>query len=134
MAHFPRARVVKGSLTADQVNAATPFSIVVPPRSGCNIRVLDGWMRAVGSNAGGATAVILEDTAATDVWSCTVGALTSGLVARAGVSNFTVTNQGATMGTGKGLRFTKTGGTFTVTTQLDYCIKFVYEPVNNVST
>jgi hypothetical protein len=134
MAHFPRTRVATGRLIADEVNAAAPFTSIITPRAGSNIRVLDGWLRAVGSNADGATAVVVEDTGGTDVFSATVGALTDALVARAGISNFTVTNMGATLGTGKGLRATKTGGTFTVTTGLDYMVKYVYEPVNNVAS
>jgi hypothetical protein len=136
MAHFPRTRVATGQLTQAQLQFGTGAgTVIIPPRAGSNIRVLDGWLRAIGSAIGACTAIVVEDTGGTDVISATAGTLLQNVVARCGASGVTVTNLGATLGMGKGLRIGWAGGSAaTVTTGLDYCIKYVYEPVNNAAS
>lgn len=136
MAHYPRTRVAMGQLTQTQLQVGTGAgTTVITPRAGYNIRLVDGWLRAIGSGIGACTAIVVEDTAGTDVISATAGALGQNVVARCGETNVTVTNLGATLGTGKGLRIGWAGGSAaTVTTGLDYMLKYVYEPVGNAAT
>jgi hypothetical protein len=138
MAHFTRTRVCRGIQTLDNVNAASGAgAIILEPQVGKNIRILDCWLRALGGNVGGATAIIVTDTASSPVTvvSATAGALTQNALKRAGASNVTVTNLGATLGTGKGLRLGRTVGNLTTATDgIEYCIKYAYEPVNNITT
>jgi hypothetical protein len=138
MAHFPRTQVIHGTQTLANVNAASGAgAIILDPQVGRNIRITDCWLRALGGNVGGATAIIVTDTAASPVTvvSATAGALTQNALKRSGASNVTVTNQGATLGTGQGLRLGRTVGDLTTATGgIEYCIECVFEPVNNVTT
>ena len=137
MAHYPRTRAAVGRLTATEISANTlAGTVVVPPRAGCAIRILDGWVRAIGSSVGGCTAVIVTDTQTSPVtvFSNTAANMTDGLVLRGGATGSAVTNLGTTLGNGNGIRIGCTGTTATVTTGLDYFIKYVYEPVYNAAT
>ena len=137
MAHYPKAHCAVGRLTASQISANTlKGTVIVPPRSGYAIRILDGWVRAVGSAVGGCTEVIITDTQSTavTVFSNTAANMTDGLVLRGGATGSAVTELGSTLGNGAGLRIGCTGTTATVTTGLDYFVKYVYEPVYNWAT
>jgi len=138
MAHHPRTRILHGIQTLANVNANSGAgAIILAPAAGKNIRILDGWMRALGGNAGGADALIVTDTAASPVTvlSATIGVLLQNAVCRAGDTNVTATNLGATLGTGKGLRLGRTTSDLTTATGgIEYSIRYVYEPVGNITT
>jgi hypothetical protein len=137
MANYPRVRCIKGRLTATQVNAASrKGTIVLDPDASRNVVVLSAWVRCIGSAAGVTTAVILTDTASSPVTvvSFPVASLTQNLVLRSTGLNVVNTNLGATLGTGKGLRIGCTVADLTVTTGLDYCVRYVYTDVNNILT
>ena len=125
MATYPKVRCIQDQLTAAQVNAASGAgTVIVAAGSGRTLEVVDCWMRALGGNAGGATAVILTDTAAspTTLVSYAVGALTENTVARAGAASVTSTNLGASAVKHKGLRIGRTVSDLTTATALDYCV------------
>lgn len=127
MATYPRCKVAEGQLTAAQVNANTRAgTIIVPAVTGKTITVVDAWFRAIGGNAGGATAVILTDTAASPVTvlSCTVGALTQNTFLRGGATNATFTNAGTALTKSKGLRIGCTVADLTTATHLDYVVLY----------
>lgn len=125
MATYPRCRVAEGQLTAAQVNAASGAGTnIVNPVAGKTITVVDCTMRAIGGGAGGATAVVLEDTAGTDIVSNTVGILTQNAVVRAGITNSTATNLGTAMAKGAGLRIGRTVSDLTTATHLDYIVLY----------
>jgi hypothetical protein len=125
MATYPRCRVAEGQLTAAQVNANSRAGTkIVEPVAGKTITVVDAWLRAIGGNAGGATAVVLESTGGTDILSCTVGALTQNTLLRGGASNATATNFGTAMGKGAGLRIGCTVGDLTTATHIDYVVLY----------
>jgi hypothetical protein len=112
-------------LTAAQVNAASRAGTnIVSPVAGKTITVVDCMMRAIGGNAGGATAVVLEDTTGTDVVSNTVGILTQNAIVRAGITNSTATNLGTSLGKGAGLRIGCTVGDLTTASHIDYVVLY----------
>lgn len=122
---FPKTRVASGNLVRASLNAASGAgTVIVPDSAGRTITVIDVWMRNVGGNIGGATAIVLEDTAGTDVMSTTVGTFDSNVLVRAGASGTTVTNLGVALGKGKGLRIGRTVSDATTTTSLDYCVLY----------
>lgn len=124
--YHPKVRVAAGQLTAAQVNAnSRAGTTIVAAAAGKTIKVVDCWMRAIGGNSGGATAVVLEDTGGTDVVSNTVGILTQNAIVRAGISNSTATNLGTALGKSKGLRIGCTVGDLTTATALDYCVHYI---------
>jgi len=123
---FPKVRVAFGNLTLAQVNAnSRAGTVIVPGSAGRTIKVVDAWFRALGGNAGGATAVVLEDTAGTDIVSTTQGALTQNALVRAGAANSTATGVGTYSGKDKGLRIGCTVGDLTTCSGgIDYCVLY----------
>lgn len=125
MATFPKCKVAEGQLTTAQVNANSGAgTVIVPAVAGRTLTVVDCWLRAIGGAAGGATAVVLEDTAGTDAVSYVVAALTENVVARAGCSNSTATGLGTALGKSKGLRIARTVSDLTTATAIDYMVLY----------
>jgi hypothetical protein len=125
MATYPRCKVAEGNLTIAQLNANTRAGTnIVDPVAGKTITVVDAWMRNVGSNITGATAIVLEDTAGTDVMSTTVATFNSNVLVRAGASGTTVTNLGVALGKSKGLRIGCTVGDVATSTSMDYVVLY----------
>ena len=126
MATYPKCKVAEGQLTLAQLNAASGAgTVVVPAVAGKTITVVDAWFRsAAGGTCGGATAVVLEDTAGTDVLSVTAATLTLGAVVRGGASGATATNFGTALGKGKGLRIGRTVGDVSTMTAMDYVVLY----------
>jgi hypothetical protein len=127
MAAMPRVRCAQGNLSIDQVNAASRAgTIIVPDSGGRTITVVDGWMRSIGADPGGCTAIILTDNAAspTTVMSTTRATFNSNAIVRAGASGCTSTNVGTALTGGEGLRIGCTVGNLTTSTSLDYCIYY----------
>jgi len=123
----PKVHCASGSLTLAQVAANTlAGTIVVDPAPDRTITVLDGWLRAAGHNAAGATTLIITDTTASPVTivSATAGALLQDVVARFGASNVTFTAPNAALTKGKGLRIGCTGSALTTSHSLDYLIYY----------
>ena len=129
MATFPKVHCATGSLLTATVNANTNVGSnhIVPGAADRTITVVDGWLRATGGNAGGATAVVVEDTAGTDVISATVGALTQNTIARVGDTNVTASAIGTAMAKGAGLRITRTVSDLTTASSIEYCILYIVE-------
>jgi hypothetical protein len=128
MAAYPKVRVVQGQATVAAVNAGT---IIVPPKAGRTITVIDGWMRAIGGAAATATSVDITDTASSPVsaWTMAVGGLTQNAIARMGLATHsTQTNVGTALTADKGLKISKTGGTLATATHIDYCVYYTVTP------
>lgn len=124
--YHPKARCKAGNLTTVQLNAnSRAGTVIVPASAGKTIKVTDVWMRNVGSNITGATAIVLEDTAGTDVMSTTAATFNSNALVRAGASGTTVTNLGVALGKGAGLRIGCTVGDVADSTGMDYCVSYV---------
>jgi hypothetical protein len=123
LATFPKVRVVEGQATTAEVNAG---KTIVDPIEGHTITVVDGWLRAIGGNAGGADTVVIEDTAGTDAFTMAVAGLTQNTVARVGLATHsTNTNVGTALGAGKGLKIAKAGaGALATATAIDYCVLY----------
>ena len=121
---YPRARVASGRLSLAQLNAASGAgTIIVPDSSGRTITVTDAWFRSqAGGTCGGATAVVLEDTAGTDVLSVTAATLTLAALVRGGATNATATNFGTALTKGAGLRIGRTDSDVTTMSAMDYVI------------
>ena len=126
MATYPKCKVAEGQLTLAQLNAASGAgTVVVPAVAGKTITVVDAWFRsAAGGTCGGATAVVLEDTAGTDVLSVTAATLTLAAVVRGGATNATATNFGAALTKGAGLRIGRTVGDVSTMTAMDYVVLY----------
>ncbi len=125
MATYPRCRVAEGQLTAAQVNANTRAGTkIVEPVPGKTITVVDAWLRAIGGTVSNTTAVVLEDTAGTDVLSVTAATLVQNSVIRGGVTNATATNFGTALAKGAGLRIGCTVADVQTATHLDYCVLY----------
>jgi len=126
MATYPRCKVAEGQLTLAQLNAASGAGTnIVDPIAGKTITVVDAWFRsAAGGTCGGATAVVLEDTAGTDVLSVTAATLTLAALVRGGASGATATNVGTALGKGKGLRIGRTVSDVTTMTAMDYMVLY----------
>ena len=123
----PKVHCASGSLTLTEVNSNSGLGfIIVPPHGDRTITIVDGWLRAPTTGAGGATAVIVAETGATPttVISATVGALTANTVARCGAANVTATNVGTACTKGRGLQLGRTTGNLTTCASLDYCIYY----------
>ena len=121
-----RLRCVHGQLTLNEVKAG---EIVVGPEPGRTITVHDGWLRAIGGAAGGATAVDVKDTAdpPTVAFKMAVGGLTENAVARVGLAtHYTGTTVGSPLTPGEGLQIAD-DGVLTTLTHLDYCIFYTLE-------
>lgn len=130
MATFPKVRVAAGQLTAAQVNANSRAGTnIVAPIAGRTITVVDGWVRAIGGNASGPTAIHVEDTAGTDAFTMAVAGMTQNAVCRVGLATHsTNTNVGTALGKGKGLRIgCTTAADYATATALDYCILYKVE-------
>jgi len=129
MAAFPKLHTATGSLATATVNADVKVgtNTIVPPVADRKITVVDGWLRATGGAAGGATAVVVEGTDGTDVISAAVGALTEDTVARVGDTNVTASAIGTALDKGVGLRIYRTVAALTTCTSLEYCIKYIVE-------
>lgn len=128
MATYPKVRVAEGQLTAAQVNAnSRAGTVIVPLSSARTLTVVDAWFRAIGGTAGGATAIVLEDTAGVDVVSTTAATLVQNSVIRAGTTGSTATNLGTSLTRGKGLRIGCTVSDMTTATHLDYCVQYTVE-------
>jgi hypothetical protein len=129
MATYPKVRCAKGQLTTAQVNAASGAGTVIvandPQRT---ITVVDGWLRAIGGAAGGATVIMVEDTAGVDAFTMAVGGLTENAVARVGLATHsTNTNVLTALTKGKGLRIGRTVSNLTTATAIDYCILYTVD-------
>ena len=125
MAAYPKLRCAKGNLTLAQIKAnSRAGTVVLPGEAGRTITVVDTWMRNIGSNITGATAIILTETGGTPttVTSTTVGTFDSNVFVRAGASGTTVTNLNTAMRPGRGLQIGCTVGDVADHTSLDYCI------------
>lgn len=121
-----RMRCARGQLTLNEVKAGTA---VVKPEAGRTITVHDGWLRAIGGAAGGATSVNVSDTADTPIvaFAMAIGGLGQNIVARVGVAtHYTGTTVGTPLTPGKGLQVID-NGTLTTLTHLDYCIFYTVE-------
>ncbi len=124
MATFPKVRVAEGQATTAEVNAG---KVIVQPIAGHTITVVDGWLRAIGGNAGGATSVDITDTNSSPVtaFAMAVGGLTQNAVARVGLATHsTNTNVGTPLTAGKGLKIIKNGSNLTTATAVDYMILY----------
>jgi hypothetical protein len=127
MAAYPRVRCASGNLTLAQIKAnSMAGTVIVPGKAGRIITVVDTWMRNIGSNIGGATAIALTETGGSPqtVTSTTVGTFDSNVFVRAGVSGTTVTAVGTAQRPGRGLQIGCTVGDVTTHTSLDYCILY----------
>jgi hypothetical protein len=126
MATYPRCRVAEGQLTLAQLNAASGAgTTIVADVPGKTLTVVDAWFRsAAGGTCTGATAVVLEDTAGTDVLSVTAATLENAVIVRGGASGATATNFGTALGKGKGLRIGRTVGDVATMTAMDYCVLY----------
>lgn len=125
MATYPKCRVAEGQLTAAQVNAnARAGTKIVEPVAGKTITVVDAWLRAIGGTVSNATAVVLEDTAGTDVLSVTAATLVQNSIIRGGVTNATATNFGTALGKGAGLRIGCTVGDVATASHIDYVVLY----------
>jgi hypothetical protein len=127
MAAYPKLRCAKGNLTLAQLNAASGAgTVILPAEAGRAITVVDTWMRNVGGNIGGATAIILTETGGSPqtVTSTTVGTFDTNVFVRAGVSGTTVTALNTAQRPGRGLQIGRTVGDVTTMTSLDYCIYY----------
>jgi hypothetical protein len=126
MATYPKCKVAEGQLTLAQLNAASGAgTVIVPAANGRTLTVVDAWFRsAAGGTCGGATAVVLEDTAATDVLSVTAATLTLAALVRGGASGATATNFGTALGKSKGLRIGRTVSDVTTMTAMDYMVLY----------
>jgi hypothetical protein len=127
MAAYPRVRCAQGNLTLAQIKAnSRAGTVVLPGSAGKIVTVVDVWMRNVGGNIGGATAIALTETGGTPttVFSATVGTFDSNVVVRVGVSGTTNTNVGTAMRPGRGLQIGCTVGDVTTHTSLDYTILY----------
>jgi hypothetical protein len=127
LATYPKVRVAEGQLTAAQVNAnSRKGTNIVEPVAGKTITVVDGWLRAIGGNAAGATAVVVQDTTTSPnvAISDAVGNLTQNTVLRAGATGSTATNLGVQLGKGKGLRVGCTVSDLTTATHIDYMVLY----------
>ena len=125
MATYPKCRVAEGNLTRAELNANSRAGTkIVEPVAGKTITVVDCWMRNVGSDITGATAIVLEDTGGTDVMSTTAATFNSNAFVRAGASGTTVTNLGVALGKGKGLRIGCTVGDYATATSMDYVVLY----------
>ena len=122
--YHPKVRCATGRITLTQLNAASGAgTVVVKGVGGKTIKVVDAWFRSqAGGTCGGATAVVLEDTAGTDVMSVTAATLTLAALVRGGASGATVTNFGTALGKGAGLRIGRTVSDVTTMTAMDYVI------------
>jgi hypothetical protein len=123
----PRVHCASGSLTLTEVAANTLLgTIVVPPDVTRTITVVDGWLRAAGHSAAGATTLIIAETGGTPttVVSATAGALTTDVIGRFGDTNITATNVGTACTKGRGLQVGCTGSALTTSHSLDYCIYY----------
>jgi hypothetical protein len=116
-------------LTVAEVNGA---KLVIPPKAGQSIIVVDGWFNATGS-AGTATSIDVAEASSTGTVAVAVAAgnLTNGTHAPfTASSGVTWTTFGVALDEGKGVAITKTkgGSDVSTTTQLDYCIKYLTVP------
>ena len=124
---YKRVHAVHGTLTLAQINASTRAgTLILAAAPGRTYTVVDTWMRALGGNAGGATAVILTDETPTTITSTTAGTLTQNTVVRMGVSGCTSTNVGTAMAGGKGLRIGCTVADLTTCTGgIEYYVEYL---------
>ena len=128
MATYPKVRVAQGQLSAAEVNAnSRAGTVIVEGESGRTITVVDGWLRAIGGNAAGATAVVLEDTDGTDAVSAAAAGLAQNVYARFGGSNITATGVGTALTKHEGLRIGCTVGDLITATALDYCVFYTID-------
>ena len=121
----PRVRCAQGTATIAELNYGTHTGVYIVAPTDRTITVVDGWLRNVGSNIGGATAIAVTDGAAVVAFSCTVGTLDSNVLARVGATGFTNTNVGTPLTGGKGLRICATVANATTSTSVDYCVYYV---------
>jgi len=123
----PKVHCASGSLTLAEVNSNSGLGfIIVPPHGDRTITIVDGWLRAAGHNAAGATAIIIAETGATPttVVSATVGGLDSSIIGRFGATNITATNVGTADTKGRGLQLGRTNSNVTTSHSIDYCIYY----------
>jgi hypothetical protein len=122
--YYPKVRCAYGQATTAEVNAT---KVIVKARPGKTIKVVDGWLRAIGGNAGGADTVVIEDTGGTDAFTMAVAGLTQNAVARVGLATHsTNTNVGTALTKHAGLRIAKAGaGALATCTAVDYCVFYI---------
>lgn len=122
--YYPKVRCAYGQATTAQVNAG---KVIVKAQAGKTIKVVDGWLRAIGGAAGTATSVDIEDTTTSPnlAFKIAVGGLAENAVARVGLATHsTNTGVGTALGKGKGLQITATG-TLATATAMDYAVFYV---------
>lgn len=121
--YYPKVRCAMGNATTAQVNAT---KTIVKAKAGKTIKVVDGWLRALGGNAATATSVDIEDTTATTAaFKIAVGGLTENAVARVGLATHsTNTGIGTALPKGAGIQISATG-TLATATSVDYCVFYI---------
>jgi hypothetical protein len=127
VATYPRVRCVEGQATTAEVNAG---KVILAGQTQRTITVIDGWLRAIGGNAGTATAVLITDTNSSPVtaFSMAVGGLTQNAVARVGLATHsTNTNVGTALTKSKGLKIAKSGSALDTATAIDYCVYYTID-------
>ena len=119
--YYPKVPCAFGNATTAQVNAG---KTIVKARPGKTIKVVDGWLRALGGNAATATSVQITD-GTTTAFKIAVGGLTENAVARVGLATHsTNTGVGTALTKGAGLQITATG-TLATATSVDYCVFYI---------
>ena len=126
MAAYPKLRCA-----ADNVLAAgltTAGTIIVAPSADRTIRVVGGWMRALGGTVATATSVNVSDTSNTnEVMVGTAANMTAGLILREGTTGMTCTKLNLALTKGDGLRIKGIAATVTGATSVDYCVYYTVE-------
>jgi hypothetical protein len=127
MAAYPKLRCAAGSATS-ATELTTTGKIIVPGAADRTIRVVGGWMRAIGGTVATATSVNVSDTSNTnEVMVGTAANMTAGLILREGTTGMTCTKLGTALVKGNGLRIKGIGATVTGATSVDYCVYYTVE-------
>lgn len=127
-----RLHIARGNAVVADVNA-THGLLIVPPRAGVAIIVVDAWFRNIGTASDKITALEVQSSV-TDVVIISVAkaALTSNVINRIETSGVTATNvniSSAVSGcvpAGEGLVLITTGTDEDVATSYDYVVEFIY--------
>jgi hypothetical protein len=120
-------RCLHGNATLAEVKTG---KVILGGEPGRTITVHDGWLRALGGNAGTATTVDISDTAGTPVvvFKMARGGLTENAVARIGLAtHYTGTTVGTPLTPGKGLRIDDAGAVLDTCTSVDYCLFYTVQ-------
>jgi hypothetical protein len=126
LAAYPKVRCASGNQLAAALT--TTGVTIVPPSPNRTLRIVGGWMRALGGTVGTASHVNFGDTSGTDeVMVATAGNMTANLILRENSTGMASTKLGTALTKGDGIRIHGVGGTVGTATSVDYCCYYTVE-------